>query len=179
MTAVQTLASIAYWMTYTWLPLFIYEKFRLSLTSAGFTATFYLQAASAAGIVVGGALADRWTRRSARGRILTQVMGLSAAAPALFLSGTAPGVAWLLPCLVVFGLGRGFFDCNVMPVLARIARPELRATGYGVFNFASCLAGGLMALAAGAVKDTLGLGFALQVSGFILAVAALLLLRLR
>jgi hypothetical protein len=39
--------------------------------------------------------------------------------------------------LVIFGIGWGFFDCNNMPILCQITRPELCATGYGVMNFVS------------------------------------------
>jgi dipeptide/tripeptide permease len=44
--------------------------------------------------------------------------------------------------LVLFGLGWGFFDCNNMPILCQIARPELRATGYGIMNLVSISCGG-------------------------------------
>ena len=40
------------------------------------------------------------------------------------------------------GLGWGFFDCNNMPILSQIVRPELRATGYGVMNLVSISCGG-------------------------------------
>ena len=45
--------------------------------------------------------------------------------------------------LVLFGIGWGFFDCNNMPILCQIARPELRATGYGLMNFVSMTFGGV------------------------------------
>ena len=79
----------------------------------------------------------------------------------------------------VFGLGRGFFDCNLMPVVCQVTRPQLRATGYGVLNFASTIVGGIMTLAAGGLKATLGLSAALQISAVLLFCAALLLLRVR
>jgi hypothetical protein len=44
---------------------------------------------------------------------------------------------------MLFGLGWGFFDCNNMPILCQVARPELRATGYGIMNFVSISAGGI------------------------------------
>ena len=44
--------------------------------------------------------------------------------------------------LVIFGLGWGFFDCNNMPILAQIVRPEWRATGYGIMNLVSISCGG-------------------------------------
>jgi predicted MFS family arabinose efflux permease len=177
--AVNILGSLAYWMVYTWLPLFLYERYQMSLTGAGFSATFYIQAASVAGILAGGVVADRWAGASSRGRLLTQVIGFGVAGPALFLVGYTGSHAVLVAALLVFGVGKGFYDCNQMPVLCQIARPNLRATGYGIFNFGACIAGGIMAFAAGATKNTLGLAFALQLSACVLAVAAVLLLRLR
>ncbi|MFM8709533.1 MAG: hypothetical protein ACKOHK_16005 [Planctomycetia bacterium] len=43
---------------------------------------------------------------------------------------------------MLFGLGWGFFDCNNMPILCQVVRPELRATAYGVMNLASISCGG-------------------------------------
>lgn len=168
MLAAFTGFAVANWIVYTWLPLYIYERFRMSLASAGFSATFYLQLASFAGILAGGWLADRWTRSSVRGRILTQALGMAVAAPFLFLVGMTDSVGILIGALVAFGLGKGFYDANAMPVLAQVARPEIRATGYGIFNLAGCVAGGVMAAAAGALKPVIGLSGAIQISALIL-----------
>lgn len=40
MTVVFSAVAIANWLVYTWLPLYLYERFQMNLTSAGFTATF-------------------------------------------------------------------------------------------------------------------------------------------
>ena len=85
----------------------------------------------------------------------------------------------LVAALVLFGVGRGFYDCNTMPVLADAAGDRLRATGYGVFNMAGCIAGGIVAALAGALKEVIGLAAAFQIAAGILALSALLLLRLR
>jgi MFS family permease len=151
----------------------------MSLTVAGFSSTFYIQAASFAGILLGGWLADRWMRSNDRGRVLTQTIGLSIAAPFLFLVGTTGSQSILVLCLVLFGLGRGFFDCNLMPVLCQIVSPRLRATAYGILNLTSCLVGGTMAAAGGVFKDTIGLSGALQLSAVLIAVAAFWLWTLR
>jgi MFS family permease len=178
-TGVNSLIALAYWFVYTWLALYLFERFRMSLTAAGFTSTFYTQAASFAGILGGGWLADRWMQSNTRGRVLTQAIGLAIAAPFLFLVG-ATATEWvLIPCLLLFGLGRGFFDCNLMPVLCQIISPELRATAYGILNCTSCLVGGVMAAAGGIFKDTVGLGGALQFSAVLLGVAAFWLWTLR
>lgn len=175
----NSMAAIAFWIVYTWLPTYLYERFQMSLTGAGFSATFYIQAASFAGIILGGMLADRWSSRDPRARVLTQVIGFISAGTFLFVVGYTSSYVVLVIGLLVFGLGRGFFDCNLMPVLCQIAPNKLRATGYGIFNFASCLVGGTMAAVAGAMKNTLGLGGALQISALILCAAGLTLLLIR
>jgi MFS family permease/N-acetylneuraminic acid mutarotase len=164
---------------YTWLPLYLYEKFRMNLVGAGFSATFYVQAASVAGILLGGWLADRWSEVTGRGRLRTQVLGLLLAAPALVLIGWTTSAGLLIGALVLFGLGRGCYDCNVMPVLCQVARSDLRATGYGVFNLAGCVAGGSLALLAGVLKEAVGLGLGFQFVGLLLLVGAILLGRVR
>ena len=38
----------------TWLPTFLFNKFHLSLSQAGFSSTAYLQIASVTGVILGG-----------------------------------------------------------------------------------------------------------------------------
>ena len=130
----------------------------MSLAEAGFTATFYLQATSLAGVLAGGWLADRWSLVTDRGRLLTQVVGFLACAPFLFLVGYTHSRGVLVASLILAGIGRGFYDCNTMPVMCQFTRAELRSTGYGIYNAASCLVSGTMTAVAGALKSTLGLG---------------------
>ena len=179
MTAVFAAVGIANWLVYTWLPLYLYERFGMSLAAAGFTATFYIQAASLGGIILGGWLADRWSGASSQGRLYTQVFGVLLAGPFLFLLGHTGSRTVLIAALLLFGAGRGFYDCNTMPVLCQIARDDLRSTGYGVFNFAACLAGGIVAALAGALKNVLGLSGAFEIAAGILFVSGLLLFGIR
>ncbi|MFN3323983.1 MAG: MFS transporter [Bryobacteraceae bacterium] len=177
LTLVFAGVSVANWLVYTWLPTFLYERFQLNLATAGFTATFFVQAASFAGIFLGGILADRWAARNARGRIYTQALGLAAAAPFLFLLGFTSHYSLLVVALIVFGLGRGLYDCNAMPVLSQIAPPHLRATGYGIFNLAGCLVGGVTAAFAGFFKQAIGLSAAFGIAAMVALLCATLLLR--
>jgi dipeptide/tripeptide permease len=55
--------------------------------------------------------------------------------------------------MILFGLGWGFFDCNNMPILCQIARPEHRATGYGFMNFVSISVGAVATVALGWMRD--------------------------
>lgn len=177
--AVFAAKSVGDWLVYAWMPLYLYENFGMSLTQSGFSATFWVQAASVAGITIGGIAADRWSLRSSQGRTFTQALGLAAAAPFLFLVGVTATPSLLITGLIVFGLGRGVFDCNAMPVLCQVAPPELRSTGFGLLNLAGTFSGGVIAAAAGALKATFGLGVLLQFAGVLLLGSALLLWRLR
>src|SRR5215475_10076088 len=171
--------SLTNWAIYTWLPSYLYERFNMKLAAAGFSATFYIQVASFGGILFGGWLADRWNRISARGRLLTQCIGVALAAPCLFLVGFTASSALLIAGLTLFGLGRGFYDCNTMPVLAQIARSDLRATGYGILNMAGTMTGGVIAAVAGAMKHRIGLGGVFQIAALLLLVSVVALSRIR
>lgn len=173
------LMGIANWLVYTWLPAFLNESYGLGLASAGFSATFYLQAASYAGILAGGFTSDRWQQASPRGRILIQVTGLAVAAPFLFLMGTTHSFPILVAGLILFGLGRGLYDCNTMPVLSQFVPAGLCSTGYGMMNMASCVLGGIMAVLAGYFRSRFGLGAAFQASAVVLVAAVILLAGLK
>jgi MFS family permease len=148
-----TLPAIAGWVVRDWMPDILKEKFGLGQGKAGVSAILYVQIASFAGALVGGALADRWTRHTPRGRILTSAVGMALFLPALFSVGNAGTLTVAVLGLVVFGFGWGFFDCNNMPILCQIARPGLRATGYGIMNLVSISCGGFGDWAFGALRD--------------------------
>jgi len=148
-----TLPAIAGWVVRDWMPAILKEKFGLGQGKAGFSAVVYVQLASIAGALIGGALADRWMRRTARGRIWTSAIGMTLFLPSLFGVGHAASLTMAIGGLILFGFGWGFFDCNNMPILCQIARPELRATGYGIMNLVSISCGGFGDWAFGALRD--------------------------
>jgi len=176
------LLAIAFWGINGWLPAFLQDRFHLGQGAAGLNATVWVQAASFAGILVGGVLADRLSRRYARGRSLVPAFGFIAAAPFLFLSATTSVLTAAILGRVVFGVARGFSDANLMPVLCQVADPRYRATGYGILNFIGTLTGGLMIYAGGWLKDrriSLGLIFQVAALGLLLAGILMLLVRPR
>jgi hypothetical protein len=67
--------------------------------------------------------------------------------------GDAASLGAAVAFLMLFGLGWGFFDCNNMPILCQIVRPELRATGYGIMNLVSISCGGFADWGFGALRD--------------------------
>ena len=147
-----TLPAIAGWVVKDWMPDILKEKFHLGQGKAGVVAMF-VHPASIVGLALGGLLADRWMRRSPRGRIYVSAIGMALFLPALFTVGNASVQSTAIMGLVIFGVGWGFFDCNNMPILCQITRPELRATGYGIMNLVSISCGGFGDWGFGALRD--------------------------
>lgn len=148
-----TLPAIAGWVVRDWMPEILREKFSLGQGKAGVSAILYVQLASLVGALVGGTLADRWIRRTSRGRIFASALGMLLFLPALFSVGNAGTLGFAIAGLIVFGLGWGFFDCNNMPILCQIVRPEWRATGYGIMNLVSISCGGFGDWGFGLLRD--------------------------
>jgi MFS transporter, Spinster family, sphingosine-1-phosphate transporter len=180
-----TLPALAGWIVRDWMPAILKAEFEIGQGLAGVSATLYWQTAAIAGAVAGGWLADRWMRKSPRGRIFVSAIGMSLIVPAMFGVGYAPqtGLLWIaVAFLVLFGLGWGFFDSNNMPILCQIARPELRATGYGIMNFVSISCGGFADWGFGILRDRhvplVGI-FGIFASAAVLSIVLVLLIRPR
>lgn len=151
-----TLPALAGWVVRDWMPAILKAEFGIGQGKAGVSATLYWQVAAIFGAIIGGSLADRWMRRSNRGRIHVSAIGMAMIVPAMFGVGFSPQTGHLsvaIAFLILFGLGWGFFDCNNMPILCQIARPDLRATGYGLMNFASISCGGFADYGFGILRD--------------------------
>ena len=180
-----TLPALAGWVVRDWMPAILKAEFGIGQGKAGVSATLYWQVAAIVGAIVGGWLADRWMRTNLRGRIFVSAIGMSFIVPAMFGVGYAPatGQLWVaVAFLMLFGLGWGFFDSNNMPILCQIARPELRATGYGIMNLVSISCGGFADWGFGAMRDRqvplLGI-FGIFASAAVLSIVLVLLIKPR
>jgi MFS family permease len=175
-----TLPAIAGWVVRDWMPAILKERFDIGQGQAGVAATVYWQTAAIVGAIGGGWLADRWVRHTDRGRIFVSAIGMSLFIPAMVGVGNAGTLGVAVAFLVLFGLGWGFFDCNNMPILCQIVRPELRATGYGIMNLVSISIGGVADWGFGRLKDQgvpLGVIFGSLAAVAILSVVLVLLIR--
>ena len=195
------LAGTAFWLINGWLPTFLQEKFtgwrptgawaarlpsawaakmEISRGSAGLWATVPVQIASFIGILAGGVMADRWSRTNARGRMLIPVIGFVCAGPCLLLLATTTSFTFALAAMLVFGLGRGFADANLMPIVCQVVDPRYCATAYGLLNFVSVSVGGGMIYVGGWLRDQhVSLSLPFIVAGAGLFSAGLMLLAVK
>lgn len=142
----------------TWLPYFLFHKFHASLTTAGFSAAFYLQFPTALGNVAWGAVGDYFATRTYRGRMLVQAGSLMISAPFLLSMGLAGSMIAVAASLALLGFLRAGWPPNVMAVIFQLVPARLSSTTYGLLNFCGNVSAGLALLAASDVGARFGFG---------------------
>ncbi len=164
----------------TWLPSFLFTKFHMSLSLSGFSSTAYLQAASVLGVLTGGVLADKLSRKYRGGRMMTQAIGLFCGVPFIFLTGWTLSVPVLILAMTGFGYFKGLYDANIFASLHDVVRPEHRATAVGVMNSIGYLGGGIAPVAIAAAAGRYGMSASISANSLVyLAVAVLMVLGTR
>ncbi len=168
--------AIVSWMTIGWLPTFYKEQFDLSQTQAGLYATAYIHPMALLGAILGGYLADRYSRKNPRARIMVPVTGLLLAAPFIFIAGLSTILPLTIISFMFFSFTRVFADANLMPILCQVVDEKHRSSGMGVINACACIVGGIGLYAGGILRDSnVDLGTMFQVAALImlLCIAAL------
>ena len=161
----------------SWMPKFLYDKFGMGLAMAGLTATIFVQLASMAGAPVGGWLADSWRKRTPRGRLAVQMLGVLGGAPFVALCGLTPSVGTLILALTVWGFFKGLYDANIFASVFDVIRPEARGTAAGFMNAVGWLAGGGSApVVIGIIAQRESLGLAIALASTVYVAAGVLLL---
>jgi MFS family permease len=161
----------------SWMPKFLYDKFNMGLAMAGLTATIFVQLASMAGAPVGGWLADAWRRRTPRGRMAVQMIGVLCGAPFVLLCGLTSSVGMLIVALTTWGFFKGLYDANIFASVFDVVPPQARGTAAGFMNAVGWLAGGGSApIVIGVIAQRESLGLAIGLASMVYLAAALLLL---
>lgn len=165
--------SIPGWSTKNWLPELFASSLGISMVSAGPLATITIAVSSFAGVMIGGPLADNWSKRNLKGRIYTSAIGLSMMIPALVLMGYGHSLVAAIGAGLLFGLGYGLFDANNMPILCQFVSSRNRGTAYGLMNMSGLFIGAFATdfLGSLAAEGRMGLGFAMMAAALLLAVA--------
>lgn len=172
--------SLPGWATKNWLPTLFSGSLGIPMSQAGPMSTITIAASSFVGVILGGALSDRWVQRNIRGRVYTGAIGLGLTIPALVLLGLGHSLVAVVGAGLLFGVGYGIFDANNMPILCQFISAKYRATAYGVMNMVGVFFGAAVTSVLGSWQDqgNLGLGFAV-LGGIVVIVLALQLYFLR
>jgi MFS family permease len=167
------LLGIVGWLVMGWLPTYYKEHFNLSQGIAGLYATGYLYPAQIAGLLLGGFLADWWSRTYKYARIILPAIGLCIAAPFIFFASYTSILPLAIIAFMIYGVTRAFGDANMMPMLCMVVDSRYRATGYGILNFFSTIIGGISIYAGGILRDSdQNLSLIYQVAAFVLLICA-------
>ena len=175
-----SLPSLSGWAVKNWLPTLLQDRFGMAQAPSGIWATTTHAGAGFCGVILGGWLADRWSRRTVRGRTYLSTLGLALLVPSIVLVGLAPGFSLTMVGTILFGLGFGMFDANNMPILCQVAPARFRATGYGLMNFFGIASGAYLTPLLGKLKDSgvpLATGFAFCAIPALLAAVLMFVLR--
>jgi MFS family permease len=158
-----------------WMPAFVFEKFRLSLSMAGMTATIYVQLASMVGAPLGGWLADLLRKRTPAGRMLVQAFGVLGGAPFVLLCAQTRSLIWLSVALSAWGLCKGLYDANIFASLFDVILPEARGTAAGFMNMVGWLGGGSAPVVIGSLAEHYDFSWAISSVAGVYLIAAVLL----
>ena len=160
----------------SWMPKFLYDKFQLSLTMAGLTATVFAQVGSMCGAPLGGWLADRMRMRMPGGRMMVQAAAVFFGAPFVMLCGATQSVFILTLTLFAWGFFKGLYDANIFASVYDVVRPEARGTAAGFMNMVGWLGGGGTApLVIGYLSERSSLSYAISLTAVVYVAAGLLL----
>ncbi len=141
----------------TWMPLYLVEKYHMSVTYAGFSSLIYHHIGAFLGVMFGAQLADRLARSCPSKRLTVQSFALLLGAPFIFLMGYSDNQFVTYSALALFGFARGVYDSNVFASLYEVVKPNVRSSATGFMLMFAFLMGAFAPLILGILKPTLGL----------------------
>ncbi len=146
----------------TWTPTYLYERFSMSLTNAGFHSMFYTHLFAFIGILIAGRLSDAVSRKNPANRLLLQALGLLVAAPFILMMGVSSSLPLIYIGFAGFGFGRAFFDANTYAVLYDVIPEKYQSSASGVMMMTGFGVGSLSSILLGYLKPIIGLSMGIS-----------------
>jgi MFS family permease len=146
----------------TWTPTYLYEKFNMSITQAGFQSMFYTHLFAFIGVIIAGKLSDKWAKKNPAIRMMMMGIGLLVAVPFIILMGNADTTYLIYLGFAGFGFGRAFFDANTYTVLYEVIPEKFQSTVSGIMLMIGFSVGSLSPIILGYFKPILGLSMGIS-----------------
>jgi MFS family permease len=159
----------------TWMPTYLYERFRMSLSSAGFHSMFYTHLFAFAGVILAGKYSDRFAKKNPASRMMMQGIGLLIAVPFIVLMGNSSVLATIYIGFAGFGFARAFFDANTYTVLYDVIPEKYHSSASGIMIMTGFLVGSMSPVILGYMKPLFGLSFGISMLAAVWVVCGLLL----
>lgn len=159
----------------TWTPTYLYEKFNMDLSQAGFNSMFYTHLSALLGIIIAGRYSDRMAKKNPALRVLMQGFGLLTAAPFIVLMGNSDMLAAIYIGFAGFGFARAFFDANTYAILYDVIPQKYQSSASGVMLMIGFSVGSLAPVILGYLKPLFGLSFGISVLSVVWVLCAVLL----
>jgi len=160
----------------TWMSTFYYEKYNLSLSTAGFTSMFFHFALAFLGVLIGGELSDKFALKRKQARLEIELIGLLGGAPFIFVMGYTSHLYISYAALAAFGFFRGIYDSNLYAALFDVIEPRFRATSVGIMTAFAFIIGAFAPLILGIVKAKYGLSIGISSLSLCYLLSALMIL---
>ena len=119
----------------TWMPAFMQAKTEWGLTpaSAALHSVGWFYLGSFIGIAIGARTSDRLSRVRPGIRLTIMAVGLALSAPTMAGMVLVPTLGLSCLMMFLFGLGGGFFDCNLYAGLFDVVAPRYRSAAMGLY----------------------------------------------
>ena len=119
----------------TWMPAFMQAKTEWGLTpaSAALHSVGWFYLGSFIGIAIGARASDRLSRVRPGIRLTIMAAGLALSAPTMAGMVLVPTLWLSCAMMFLFGLGGGFFDCNLYAGLFDVVAPRYRSAAMGLY----------------------------------------------
>lgn len=119
----------------TWMPAFMQAKTEWGLTpaSAALHSVGWFYLGSFIGIAIGARASDRLSRARPGIRLTIMAAGLALSAPTMAGMVLVPTLWLSCAMMFLFGLGGGFFDCNLYAGLFDVVAPRYRSAAMGLY----------------------------------------------
>jgi len=157
-----------------WAPSFVQQKFNVTMAQAGGGVMFYHNLAAMTSAVIVGYLTDRAVKRDPKFRLKMQACGLLLGAPIVLLIScvdTLPHMWWMV---ALYGIFRGFFDCNTFASLYDVVPAKYHATASGLMMMAAFIVGSFSPWMLGRLSDAYGCAAGMKI-GFVVLAAVFIL----